>query len=134
MRPLAPGIRFAGVARTHRYERIDVPLEAMPYEEFEVRQYAEGPKGLRREAGRYGNADEVLVVAAGGTSAWNLGSNNTLHARAMGTVGFLIDGACRDSADCLIQKTPVFWTVRSPAHPMGRLRAVSENEGSCARA
>lgn len=128
MRPLAPGIRFVGFARTHEYERIDAPLEAMPYEEFEVRQYAEGPEGLWREAGPYGNPDEVLVIDAGGSSAGILGSNNTLHAQAAGTVGFVIDGACRDSGECLIQRTPVFCTVRSPEHPMGRLRAVSEGE------
>lgn len=43
-------------------------------------------------------------------------------------MGFVIDGACRDSGECLIQATPVFCTVRSPAHPMGRLKAVSSGE------
>lgn len=128
MRPLFPGIRFAGVAHTHEYAPANVPLEPMSYEEFQARQYAEGPDGLWKEAGPYGNPDEVLVIAAGGATAGILGSNNTLHAQAMGTVGFIIDGVCRDSSECFIQKTPVFCTVRSPAHPMGRLRVVSNNE------
>jgi len=40
----------------------------------------------------------------------------------------VIDGTCRDSYECIIQKTPAFCTVRSPAHPMGRIRPVSDNE------
>ncbi len=128
MRPLAGGTSFVGIAHTQGYERIDVPLEEMTYEEFETRQYAEGTEGLWREAGPYGAPNEVLVIDAGGYPAGILGSNNTLHARAGGTVGFVIDGACRDSDECIIQATPLFCTVRSPAHPMGRLRAVSDGE------
>lgn len=70
----------------------------------------------------------MLVIDAKGTSAGILGSSNTLQGRARGTVGFVIDGTCRDSFECTIQQTPVFCTVRSPAHPMGRIRAVSDNE------
>ena len=128
MRPLFPGIRFAGFAHTAEYDLIDRPLEAMSYEEFAERQYAEGPEGLWREAGGWGAPDEVLVIDAKGTAAGILGSSNTLQGRAKGTVGFVIDGTCRDSYECTIQGTPVFRTVRSPAHPMGRIRAVSDKE------
>jgi regulator of RNase E activity RraA len=69
----------------------------------------------------------VLVIDAKGTAAGILGSSNTLQGRARGTVGFVIDGTCRDSYECAVQQTPVFCTVRSPAHPMGRIRAVSDN-------
>lgn len=126
MRPLFPGIRFAGVAHTMAYERTDRPLGPMSYEEFAERQYAPGPEGLWREAGPYGAPDEVLVIDAKGTVAGILGSNNTLQARVTGTVGFVIDGVCRDSYEAAIQNTPVFCTVRSPAHPMGRIRPVSD--------
>jgi 4-hydroxy-4-methyl-2-oxoglutarate aldolase len=128
MRPLFPGIRFAGIARTMAYEPIDRPLEPMTYEGFADRQYAPGPEGLWREAGPYGAPDEVLVIDAKGTIAGILGSNNTLQARVKGTVGFVIDGVCRDSYEATIQDTPLFCTVRSPAHPMGRLRVVSDDE------
>ena len=127
MRPLFPGIRFAGLAHTAEYDVIDRPLEPMSYESFAERQYAEGPQGLWREAGPWGAPDEVLVIDAKGTAAGILGSSNTLRGRARGTVGFVIDGTCRDSYECAIQRTPVFCTVRSPAHPMGRIRAVSDN-------
>jgi regulator of RNase E activity RraA len=128
MRPLFPGIRFAGLAHPMAYERTDRPLEPMDYDEFARRQYAAGPDGLWREAGPYGAPDEVLVIDAKGTPAGILGSNNTLQARVKGTVGFVIDGACRDSFECAIQRTPIFCSVRSPAHPMGRIRTVSDNE------
>jgi regulator of RNase E activity RraA len=128
MRPLCPGIRFAGIAHPMAYERIDRPLEPMSYDEFARRQYAPGPEGLWREAGLWGAPDEVLVIDAKGAAAGILGSANTLDGRIKGTVGFVIDGACRDSHECTIQQTPAFCTVRSPAHPMGRLRAVSDGE------
>jgi regulator of RNase E activity RraA len=128
MRPLVPGIHFAGVAHPMAYELLDRPLEPMSYDEFARRQYAPGPDGLWREAGSYGAPDEVLVIDAKGSPAGILGSNNTLQARVKGTVGFVIDGACRDSYECALQSTPAFCTVRSPAHPMGRIRPISDNE------
>jgi regulator of RNase E activity RraA len=128
MRPLFPGIGFAGLAHTAEYDVTDRSLEPMSYEAFAERQYAGGPEGLWREAGPWGAPDEVLVIDAKGTAAGILGSSNTLQGRARGTVGFVIDGTCRDSYECTIQRTPVFSTVRSPAHPMGRIRAVSDGE------
>jgi regulator of RNase E activity RraA len=110
------------------YDLTDRPLDPMSYEEFAERQYAPGPEGLWREAGPYGAADEVLVIDAKGTVAGILGSNNTLQARVKGTVGFVIDGVCRDSYEATLQGTPVFCTVRSPAHPMGRIRAIADGE------
>lgn len=128
MRPLFPGIRFAGIAHTMEYDLTDRPLEPMSYDDFAERQYAPGPEGLWREAGPWGAPEEVLVIDAKGTVAGILGSSNTLQGRAKGTVGFVIDGTCRDSYEATIQNTPVFCTVRSPAHPMGRIRPVSDGE------
>src|SRR3990172_3691881 len=128
MRPLFPGIRFAGIAHPMEYDLTDRPLEPMSYDEFAERQYAPGHEGLWREAGPYGAPDEVLVIDARGPVAGILGSSNTLQGRAKGTVGFVIDGVCRDSYEATIQHTPMFCTVRSPAHPMGRIRAVSDGE------
>jgi 4-hydroxy-4-methyl-2-oxoglutarate aldolase len=128
MRPLFSGIRFAGIAHTAEYDLIDKPLEAMSYEEFDGRQYKEGPEGLWHEAGPWGAPDEVLVIDAKRTRAGILGSNNTLMGRIRGAVGYVIDGSCRDSCECIIQKTPVLCTVRSPAHPMGRIGPVSDSQ------
>ncbi|NQT82636.1 hypothetical protein HQ563_06410 [bacterium] len=128
MRPLYFGIRFAGIAHTAEYDVIDRPLTTMSYEEFDKRQYAKGPEGLWREAGPWGAPDQVLVIDAKRTAAGILGSANTLGGRMKGIVGFVIDGTCRDSYECVIQKTPVFCTVRSPAHPMGRIGPISNNQ------
>ena len=128
MRPLYPGIRFAGIAHTAEYDLIDRPIPEMSFEEFDERQYKDGPDALWRGAGSWGAPDEVLVIDAKRTAAGILGSNNTLVGRCKGVAGYVIDGACRDSFECVTQKTPVFCTVRSPAHPMGRIGAVSDNE------
>jgi regulator of RNase E activity RraA len=128
MRPLYFGIRFAGIARTAEYDIINRPLKPMSYEEFDRRQYAKEPEGLWREAGPWGGPDQVLVIDAKRTAAGILGSANTLQGRIKGVVGFVIDGTCRDSYECVIQKTPAFCTIRSPAHPMGRIGPVSNNQ------
>jgi len=128
MRPLYSGIRFAGIARTAEYDVIDRPLKSMSYQEFDKRQYAQGPQGLWREAGPWGGPDQVLVIDAKRTAAGILGSANTLDGRIKGVAGYVIDGAIRDSYECIIQKTPAFCTVRSPAHPMGRIGPVSNNQ------
>ena len=54
MRPLFPGIRFAGIAHTAEYDVVDSPLEPMTYDEFAERQYEPGPRGLWHEAGPWG--------------------------------------------------------------------------------
>ncbi len=128
MRPMYQGIRFAGIAHTAEYDLIDRPLSPMSYDEFDARQYQRGPDGLWHEAGPWGAPDEVLVIDAKRTRAGILGSNNTLHGRRRGVVGFIIDGTCRDSTECIAQQTPVFCTVRSPAHPMGRIGPVSDQQ------
>ena len=128
MRPLFPGIHFVGIAHTAEYETTDKALPAMKYEEFEKRQYLKGPQGLWHEPGEWGAPDQVLVIDAKRVPAGILGSNNTLNGRSKGVVGYVIDGTIRDSHECTIQKTPGFCTVRSPAHPMGRLVGVSDNK------
>lgn len=125
MRPLYHGIKFAGIAHTYEYDIIDKPLPAMSYEEFAERQYKEGPEGLWHDSGPMAEKDEVMVIDAKGRAAGVLGSFNTLWGRIHGMAGFVIDGSCRDSYESTLQKTPVFCTVRSPQHPMGRIGGVS---------
>lgn len=128
MRPIFRGIRFAGIAHPMEYALAHCPLPAMSYEEFSRRQYAPGADGLWHEAGPWGARDEVLVIDAKAAAAGILGSANTLEGRVKGTVGFVIDGSCRDTHECTVQGSPVFCTVRSPAHPMGRIQAVSDRQ------
>ena len=79
MRPMYPGIRFAGIAHTAEYSVIDRPVRPMTYEEFDQTQYKSGPEGLWHEAGPWGAADEVLVIDAKRTRAGILGFEQ--HAR-----------------------------------------------------
>ncbi len=134
MRPMFTGMRFAGPAHTQEFDRYDHKMPAMSYEEFDRKQYAPIEDGgyssyLRPGVAKYeGAPGEVLVIAARGTRAGILGSSNTLSYMSRGVVGFVIDGTCRDSGECIMQCSPVFSTVRSYTHPMGRIRIRSDNE------
>ena len=134
MRPLFPGIRFAGVAHTQEYDFYDRKMPAMSYDDFDAKQYRSIEEGgfsayTRPGINSYGgDEDEVYVIAAHGSRAGILGSANTLGYLSRGVVGFIIDGTCRDSGECILQRSPVFATVRSYTHPQGRVRIKSDSE------
>ncbi len=134
IRPLFPGITFAGIAATAEYRVINKPIERMSYDEFDDRQYKKGPDGkatpdaLWTGGNAMGAPDEVQVIDTKQSRCGLLGSNNVLNAKIKGTVGFVIDGACRDSGECIGQQSPVFSSVRSMRHMAGRLVLASVNE------
>ena len=45
LRPLFPGIFFAGIASTAEYRVVNHPIPRLTYEEFDARQYKKGPDG-----------------------------------------------------------------------------------------
>ena len=129
MTPLYDGIRFAGIAHTQEYTIAPEHMPAMSYEDFDRLQYTPRSEGGYRYAMDYKVLpDEVLVIDAKRTRAGILGSDNTLAMQAQGAAGFVIDGTLRDTPECLRQKTPCFFTVRSYTHPMGRIVQKSDNE------
>ena len=134
MRPLFPGIRFAGIAHTQEFDYYDRKMPAMSYDDFNAKQYKKiedgGYSSYSRPGveGYKGSEDEVFVIAAQGARAGILGSANTLDYVSKGVVGFVIDGTCRDSGECIMQESPVFATIRSYTHPMGRIRIKSDSE------
>ena len=134
LRPLFPGISFAGIASTAEYRVVNHPIPRMSYEEFDERQYKRGPDGkatpdaLWKAGNPMGAPDEVQVIDTKQSRCGLLGSNNVLDAKIKGTVGFIIDGACRDSGECINQKSPVFCTIRSMRHMAGRLELASVNQ------
>jgi len=134
LRPLYPGIFFAGIASTAAYRIAKNPIPALSYDDFDDRQYkktADGkahPDALWKGGNPMGAPDEVVVIDCKRTRCGLLGSNNTLNATIKGTVGFVIDGACRDSGECILQRSPVFCAVRSPTHMAGRIELASCNE------
>ena len=134
MRPMFPGIRFAGIAHTQEFDYYDLKMPAMSYEDFDAKQYKKIEEGgysaysLPGVEKYDGNPGEVYVIAAQGARAGILGSANTLNYMYKGVVGFVIDGTCRDSGECIMQGAPVFSTVRSYTHPMGRIRIKSDSQ------
>jgi regulator of RNase E activity RraA len=134
LRPLFPGIFFAGIAATAEYRVVNVPVPRLSYEDFDSRQYKKGPDGKAASDALWtgGNAmgapDEVQVIDTKLSRCGLLGSNNVLDAKIKGTVGFIIDGACRDSGECIQQQSPVFCAIRSMRHMAGRLELASENQ------
>ena len=134
LRPLFPGIFFAGIAATAEYRVVNKPLPRLTYDQFDERQYKKGPDGkaapdaLWTGGNPMGAPDEVQVIDTRQSRCGLLGSNNVLDAKLKGTVGFIIDGACRDSGECIGQQSPVFCTVRSMRHMAGRLELASVNQ------
>lgn len=131
MVPLYDGIRFAGIAHTAEYMRVPEHMPAMSYEDFDRLQYtprSEGGYCFGMQNCSPILADEVLVIDAKRIRGGILGSDNTLAMQANGVVGFVIDGTLRDTPECLRQKTPCFYTVRSYTHPQGRITQKSDNE------
>lgn len=118
MRPIMPGITFAGIAHTYQYRATDK---------------TRNPDGTLSPEAEWvphtgGAPDEVMVIDARGLRAGMLGGHNTLHFRHRGTVGFVVDGSCRDLGECLAQKMPIFSTTYSGQHATARIVLVSENE------
>lgn len=134
IRPLFPGIFFAGIATTAEYRVINNPIPRLTYEQFDERQYKKGPDGKAAPDALWtgghpmGKPDEVQVINTQQSRCGLLGSNNVLDAKIKGTVGFVIDGACRDSGECIGQQSPVFSAVRSMRHMAGRLVLASVNQ------
>lgn len=133
IRPLFPGIFFAGIATTAEYRVINNPIPRLTYEQFDERQYKKvdgkpAADALWTGGNAMGGPDEVQVIDTKQSRCGLLGSNNVLDAKLKGTVGFIIDGACRDSGECIGQQSPVFCTIRSMRHMAGRLVLASENQ------
>jgi regulator of RNase E activity RraA len=126
MRPMWDGIRFAGLAHTVKLLPSDRVVPAMDYEEYK-RTLGEMTDGCYKFVGNM-EPDEVLVVDAGGAAAGLLGSDVVMSLMQAGVVGMVIDGACRDACEVRLEKAPVFATVRTCAHVIGRLRFGSGNE------
>lgn len=131
MRPLWEGIRFAGIAHTVELVPSSRIIPAMSYEQYKqtMGEMTDNCYAFLESVG----PDQVIVVDAKGRSAGLFGSQVALTLMERGVVGMVIDGACRDSCEIRMEGAPVFATVRTCAHVIGRLRFGSDNEPiSCA--
>jgi 4-hydroxy-4-methyl-2-oxoglutarate aldolase len=126
MRPLAFGQRMVGIAQTARLVPADRVPQRLDYQEYNdrLREFADGWSSFQQQFG----PDGVSVIDANGARAGVLGSANTLSGKIKGMQGYVIDGACRDSYETILQKIPVWCTVRSYSRVEWRIKHSSLNE------
>jgi 4-hydroxy-4-methyl-2-oxoglutarate aldolase len=109
IRPLWMGMKFWGPAVTMRVLPTNRPMPLVDKKDA-LRQHA-----IWRELGGW-KADTkshmkqgcVIVTSTGGAKecGW-WGSNNSMEMQALGAVGIVTEGQCRDTDEVIMQKTPV---------------------------
>jgi 4-hydroxy-4-methyl-2-oxoglutarate aldolase len=129
MRPIRPGIRFAGFAFTVKLvaaqrsakacASIDEYLEELGKWCAETYSFMEP---LLREA-----KQKVCVIDMGGYPGGIWGSENGMATMKAGLEGAVIDGACRDSEECNMENVRVFCTRRTFNHVYGRIQSGGYN-------
>lgn len=126
IRPIWPGMKFWGVAFTIRCVPANRPMWRLNTTEEIVRAH-----GIWfREVGHIRFEEKiqpghVIVTDTGGAGEvgyW--GSNNGLGAMARGAVGIVTDGYCRDTAEVVLQKTPICARARGRTIIPGRIEVV----------
>ena len=126
VRPLWSGMKFWGVALTLRCVPTNRPMWKLNTTEEIV-----GAHGIWfKEVGNISYRDQireghVIVTDTGGSGEvgyW--GSNNALGLVAKGAVGIVTDGYCRDTAEVVLQKTPVCARARGRTIIPGRIETV----------
>ena len=124
MRPLRPGISFAGFAWTVKL----VPAQRTFHPCKTVEEYMEmngewcsDTYTFARILKQEDMTDKVLVIDMGGYPGGVLGSENTMDYKLRGVVGYVVDGGCRDSYECNKQGANVFCTKRTFRHVSGRM-------------
>ncbi len=124
MRPIREGIRMAGLAYTVKL--VPAQEEAVACETVEeymkelgrwcadTYKFAEGFAEGKGE-------DMVVVIDMGGYPGGIWGSAIGMSAVKNGVVGVVVDGACRDSYECRLEKLKVWCTERTFNHVYGRV-------------
>ncbi|MCM3439375.1 RraA family protein [Metabacillus halosaccharovorans] len=125
MRPIRPGISFAGYAWTIKLvpsEETFTPCETV--EEY-MEQNSKFCGQIYSFMGVMRNedlTDHVLVIDMGGYPGGILGSENMMKYHLWGMVGAVVDGGCRDSFECNLENVNVFSTKRTYHHVSGRMK------------
>jgi regulator of RNase E activity RraA len=124
MRPLRPGISFAGFAWTVKL----LPAQHTFHECKTVEEYMKMNSDWCADTYTFARilkqedmTDKVLVIDMGGYPGGVLGSENTMAFQLKGVVGSVVDGGCRDSYECNKQGANVFCTKRTYRHVSGRM-------------
>jgi len=124
MRPIRPGIRFAGFAYTVQLRpaqkaaktcsSVSEYLKELDSWCSDTYTFAAGLKNGKAK-------DRVCVIDMGGYPGGIWGSEIGAAMMKEGLEGVVIDGGCRDSAECNIEGVKAFSTRRTFNHVYGRL-------------
>ncbi len=126
IRPLWQGMRFWGVAFTARCVPANRPMWRLNTTEDIVNAHGIWFK----EVGHISINGEVkeghvIVTDTGGSGEVGFwGSANSLNTIAKGAVGIVTDGYCRDTAEVVLQKTPICARARGRTIIPGRIEVV----------
>ena len=126
VRPLWLGMKFWGPALTIRCVPANRPMWRLTTTEEIVKAHGawfrEVPHTTTQGLIRSGH---VVVTDTGGAREVGFwGSENSLGAVADGAVGIVTDGYCRDTAEVVLQKTPICARARGRTIIPGRIQVV----------
>ncbi|MYW04080.1 hypothetical protein GT354_38525, partial [Streptomyces sp. SID3343] len=117
-RPLIPGSRLVGTARTLRY---------LPFRKDLFATHGGGFNAQKRAVDSLGPGEVLVMEARGVEAAGTLGDILALRAKTLGAAGIVTDGAVRDSAAVAALGMPV---LAGAAHPavLGRRHVPWESD------
>jgi regulator of RNase E activity RraA len=124
MRPIRPGIKTAGLAYTVKLVPTQGDVKVcQTFDEYmqELGKWCEDAYAFTGGLSDSGGKDKVVVIDMDGYPGGIWGSEIGLKAVKWGVVGVVIDGACRDSYECNLEKLNVWCTTRTFNHVYGRL-------------
>ncbi|SHN26821.1 RraA family protein [Gracilibacillus kekensis] len=130
MRPIRPGISFAGYAWTVRLvpdTRTHKPCETVEEYIQQKNDFCSDAYSFMKELKAQDVTDHVLVIDMDGYPGGVLGSENMMNFHIMGMAGAIVDGGCRDSYECNLQKVNAFSTKRTFHHVTGRMKGDGVN-------
>jgi regulator of RNase E activity RraA len=124
MRPIREGIKFAGFAYTVKLipAQKDVKVCDNIEEYFsELGNWCSDTYSFMSGITEKTAKDMVVVIDEGGYPGGVWGSEIGMNTMKKGVVGAVIDGACRDTYECNLEKVNAFCTKRTFNHVYGRL-------------
>lgn len=124
MRPLRPGISMAGFAYTVKLIPAQKEVKVCKnHEEYlkELDRWCSDTYSFCEGIGDGKGKDKVVVIDMGGYPGGIWGSMIGMGAMKDGVVGVVVDGGCRDSYECNLEKVKVWCTRRTFNHVYGRV-------------
>ncbi len=124
MRPIREGISMAGLAYTVKLIPAQEEVKACGTVEEYMEELGKWCADTYAFAGGFADGkgkDMVVVIDIGGYPGGIWGSAVGMSAVKGGVVGVVVDGGCRDSYECNLEKRKVWCTARTFNHVYGRV-------------